>query len=188
MAKKEAFDHRIGGPVLRSMQHIAVDRNNGLASYRRAIEYAKAGEVVGIFPEATISRSMDVKEIKPGAARISASAGVPAIPMIVWGSQLMKTKDHPRDFSRGKTIALRVGEPMHPTRRTQHDDVEELRSRMATLLDEAVASYPLSPQGQWWAPVRHGGCAPTPREAERMDAEESRQRAARRSSQRTNEV
>ena len=56
MAKKDAFDHKISGPIMRSLHHISVDRENGQASYDMAVEYARAGEIVGIFPEATISR------------------------------------------------------------------------------------------------------------------------------------
>src|SRR5687767_10105729 len=36
MAKKEAFDHRISGPLLRGMKHIAVDRASGASSYQEA--------------------------------------------------------------------------------------------------------------------------------------------------------
>ena len=64
------------------------------------------------FPEATISRSMELKEFKSGAVRIAAEAGVPLVPVILWGTQRMMTKGHPRDFSRGKTIAISVGEPV----------------------------------------------------------------------------
>ncbi len=117
MAKREVFDHTVGGPVMRSMHHISVDRADGGASLEEALRYLQAGEVVGIFPEATISRSFEVKELKTGAARIAAQAGVPLVPVVLWGTQRMMTKDHPRDFSRGKTIGIRVGEPMRPDRR-----------------------------------------------------------------------
>ncbi|WP_286691054.1 lysophospholipid acyltransferase family protein [Aeromicrobium sp. REDSEA-S38_B2] len=94
MAKKEAFDHAVGGPLMRSFHHIEVDRDAGQASYDKAVEYARSGEIVGIFPEATISRSMEIKELKTGAVRMAAEAGVPLIPMVTWGTQLLKTKDH----------------------------------------------------------------------------------------------
>src|SRR6478736_861160 len=104
MAKRELFDHRISGPIMRSLHHINVDRSAGAASYRTALEYLKAGEVVGVFPEATISRSFELKEFKSGATRLAASAKVPVVPVIIWGTQRMYTKDHPRDFSRNQTI------------------------------------------------------------------------------------
>ena len=115
MSKRELFDHRWVGPLMRSLHHIEVDRGEGVASFHTAVDYLKRGEAVGIFPEATISRSMELKEFKSGAVRIAAEAGVPLVPVILWGTQRMMTKDHPRDFSRGKTIAIRVGEPMHVT-------------------------------------------------------------------------
>ena len=66
MAKREVFDHPVGGPVMRSMHHIAVDRADGAASFDEAVRYLEEGEVVGIFPEATISRSFEIKELKSG--------------------------------------------------------------------------------------------------------------------------
>jgi len=68
--KKEVFDHPISGPLMRGMHHIPVDRDAGLASYRQALAALKDGEVVGIFPEATISRSFTL-----GGAGIAFTAG-----------------------------------------------------------------------------------------------------------------
>lgn len=181
MAKKEAFDHAIGGPLMRSFHHIEVDREAGQASYDKAVEYARNGEIVGIFPEATISRSMEIKELKTGAVRMAAEAGVPLIPMVTWGTQLLKTKDHESDiWGRGKTIALHVGEPIPVTGEDPVAETQVLRERMSALLDKAIREYPVPPEGQWWAPARYGGLAPTPEEAARLDAEEKAAKAARR--------
>jgi 1-acyl-sn-glycerol-3-phosphate acyltransferase len=187
MAKREIFDHSVGGPVMRSMHHIEVDRGEGLASFRTAVDYLRAGEAVGIFPEATISRSFELKEFKTGAVRIAAAAGVPVVPVTMWGTQRMMTKDHPRDLSRGKTIAISVGEPLHPTGADPIAETAELRAMMADLLDRTIRSYPAEeqPPGSWWLPAAYGGSAPTPQEAERLDAEERRRRADRRSNKST---
>ena len=40
------------------------------------------GELVGIFPEATISGAMEIKDLKTGAVRIAAFAGVPLVPLV----------------------------------------------------------------------------------------------------------
>src|SRR3954453_2198858 len=69
MAKKSVFDHRISGPLMRGMRHIPVDRDAGAASFREATTALKNGEVVGVFPEATISESFTIKDMKTGAAR-----------------------------------------------------------------------------------------------------------------------
>jgi 1-acyl-sn-glycerol-3-phosphate acyltransferase len=182
MAKRELFDHRWTGPLMRSLHHIEVDRGDGIASYERAVEYLRAGEAVGIFPEATISRAMELKEFKTGAVRIAAEAGVPVVPVILWGTQRMMTKDHPKDFSRGKTIATRVGEPLHPTGADPVAETAALRARMSQMLDDAIRDYPADeqPPGAWWVPASHGGSAPTLEEAAVLDAQEKRARAERR--------
>lgn len=181
MAKREVFDHPVGGPVMRSMHHISVDRAEGAASMEEALRYLQAGEAVGIFPEATISRSFEVKELKSGAVRIAAEAGVPLVPVALWGTQRLMTKDHPRDFSRGKTIGIQVGEPMHPTGDDPDAETQELRDRLSALVTRAVEAYPAEeqPAGSWWLPASHGGSAPTPERAAEMDAEEKAARAAR---------
>ena len=186
MAKKEIFDHPLAGPLMRSLHHISVDRADGLASYDEGVRHLRMGQVVGIFPEATISRSLELKEFKTGAARLAAAAGVPLVPAVLWGTQRIKTKDHPQDFSRGKTIAISVGEPLHPTGTDPVADTAELKSRMATLLDETIRAYPADeqPPGSWWLPASYGGSAPTPEEALRLDAEEKRSRARARAAKR----
>ena len=178
MAKRELFDHRVSGPLMRSMHHISVDRADGQDSYDEAVRYLRAGELVGIFPEATISRSFEIKELKTGATRLAAEAGVPLLPVILWGTQRMMTKDHPRDFSRGKTIAISVGAPMHPTGTHPVAETAALHAELSRILDETIRAYPSDeqPAGSWWLPASYGGSAPTPDEAARMDAEEKQRR------------
>jgi 1-acyl-sn-glycerol-3-phosphate acyltransferase len=180
MAKEVLFRNRISGPLMRGMHHIPVDRAAGTASYRQAIRYLQAGEVVGVFPEATISRSFELKEFKSGTVRMAAEAAVPVIPVVLWGTQRMLTKDHPRDFSRHRTIAITVGTPITVT--PEDDPAEataQLRSTMAGMLDRTIRAYPEQPAGAWWLPASYGGSAPTPAEAERLDQEELARRAAR---------
>jgi 1-acyl-sn-glycerol-3-phosphate acyltransferase len=178
MAKREVFDHRWTGPVMRSMHHIAVDRAEGVASYDEGVRVLRAGEIVGIFPEATISRSFELKEFKTGATRMAAEAGVPLVPVVLWGTQRLKTKGHPQDFSRGKTIAITVGEPLYPSGVNSLAETAQLKSRMARMLDETIRRYPADeqPPGSWWLPAAYGGSAPTMEEAAQLDAEEKRER------------
>jgi 1-acyl-sn-glycerol-3-phosphate acyltransferase len=174
MAKQEIFANRIAGPLMRGMHHISVDRSAGLASYREAVGKLRAGEVVGLFPEATISRSFTVKEIKSGAVRMAAEAGVPVVPMALWGTQRLWTKGRPRDLTRRHVpISILLGEPMHPGAADDPDVLtKELRTRMSTLLDRVQAGYPDRPASdaeRWWLPAHLGGTAPTPAEAAELD-------------------
>jgi 1-acyl-sn-glycerol-3-phosphate acyltransferase len=170
MAKDSIFRHPVAGPLMRGMKHIPVDRDAGSAAFRDAVAALKAGELVGVFPEATMSRSMEIKEIKNGAVRMARAANVPLIPMIIYGGQRLLSYDH-KDFSRGKPIAMTVGEPMPLPRGVNPDELtEELRRRLAVLLDETLVRYPDKPPGAWWIPARLGGSAPTPEEALEIEA------------------
>jgi 1-acyl-sn-glycerol-3-phosphate acyltransferase len=178
MAKQEVFDNKFTGPIMRGCRHIPVDRASGAASYQAAVERLKAGELVGVYPEATISRSFEIKEFKSGAARMAIEAGVPIIPHIVWGAQRIWTKDHPKKMFRPKVpIVVMVGEPILPTLPAP-ELTSLLHSRMQHLLQRAQDAYGPHPAGEWWVPHRLGGTAPTLVEAARLDAEEASQRAA----------
>lgn len=183
MAKKEVFDHRLSGPLMRGMRHIPVDREGAAAdSYQRAVKALAAGEIVGVFPEATISESFELKDFKTGAARMAAEAGVPLLPAVVWGSQRIYTKARTKDLTRGTPISVTIGTPF-PVAPTQ-DPVAvtaDLKARMQSLLDRTRADYagsPRSPEDTWWVPVSMGGTAPTLEQAAARVAERAARRAA----------
>jgi 1-acyl-sn-glycerol-3-phosphate acyltransferase len=184
MAKKEVFDHRVSGPLMRGMKHIPVDREAGAGSYQAAVEAAARGEFVGVFPEATISQSFELKEFKSGAARMAMEAGVPLIPMIVWGSQRVMSKGRKLSLERGHHISLVVGQPFQPEAGTDPVAVtDELKSRMQVLLDQAQRTHKgvqRGPDDTWWIPASQGGTAPTLADAEAADAEVRAARAAKR--------
>jgi len=180
MAKREVFDHPVGGRLMRAMKHISVDRTDGEGSLRVAADYLRRGELVGIFPEATISRAFELKELKTGAVRIAAAAEVPLFPVIVWGTQRLTTKGHPRDLSRGLAISVRVGAPLSVAGLDPADETAALKESMRSLLDETIREYPQPEPGAWWLPASYGGTAPTLAEAAALDAEERARRQARR--------
>jgi len=164
MAKKGAFDNKIAGPLLRGMKHISVDRDNGGASFVAALKALNAGEIVGIFPEATISQSFEIKAMKSGAVRLAIGAQVPVIPVVIWGSQRIWTKGVPRDFRR-KSLPIHIayGEPIHFAKDADVEQAEkDLRARMIEMLYKVQNEYPDSHVGERWAPQRLGGTAPAP--------------------------
>jgi len=157
---------------------IAVDRTAGAGAYAAAVRRLRAGELVGVYPEATISRSFELKEFKTGVARMALEAAVPVIPLIVWGAQRIWTKDHPKRLGRNHTpITVAVGAPIRP-----EGSVPELlvtvHARMAALLHEVQRDYP-HPPGAFWVPRQLGGAAPTPAQAKVLDEAELVHRARR---------
>jgi 1-acyl-sn-glycerol-3-phosphate acyltransferase len=181
MAKESVFRHPVSGPLMRGMHHIPVDRSAGAAAFDAALKALKDGELVGVFPEATISRSFMVKDLKTGAARLARDAGVPLLPMALWGSQRVYTKGRKPRASWGRAVTIAVGEPMYPE---PGDDTAaitaELSRRMSGLVAGLQRDYPQQPRGAedlWWLPAHLGGTAPTPEEAAAMDAAERERRA-----------
>jgi 1-acyl-sn-glycerol-3-phosphate acyltransferase len=179
MIKAEMAEVKPVGWLIRHTSTIAVDRRAGAGAYAAAVDSLRRGELVGVYPEATISRSFELKEFKTGAARMALEARVPIVPLIVWGAQRLWTKDHPRALVRNKIpISVSVGEAI-PPEGTVGDLVAATRSEMTGLLQDAQANYP-QPEGAFWLPRRLGGTAPTPAQAKELDAAELAERARRR--------
>jgi 1-acyl-sn-glycerol-3-phosphate acyltransferase len=177
MIKAEMQKVKVVNFLIKRTKTIPVDRGAGAGAYAQAVQRLREGEIVGVYPEATISRSFELKEFKTGAARMARDAEVPIVPVIVWGAQRIWTKDHPRHIGRKKVpITVAVGPPVRAA-----DDISvteaELRKAMTTLLHRAQRDYP-HPAGAYWVPHRLGGGAPTMAAAARIEAEEAAARAA----------
>lgn len=179
MAKKSIWQHKVAGWFMRGLRHIPVDRSAGGGAFKAAVEKLREGEVVGVYPEATMSRSFEIKELKKGAARMAQEAGVPILPTIVWGPHRIWTKDVPKRLGRTRVpIHVTVGEPIHVG---PEDDIGEvtahLREVMKRMLDETIAGYP-RPQGEElrFHPARLGGTAPTYEEAYTKDLRDMRRK------------
>ncbi|MEU8297962.1 lysophospholipid acyltransferase family protein [Micromonospora sp. NPDC048909] len=175
MAKQSVFAHKISGPLMRGMRHIPVDREAGAGSYAAAVDALRRGEVVGVFPEATISRSFTVKDLKSGTTRMAREAGVPVLPVAIWGTQRLWTKGRPRTLTRRHTpVTILIGEPMQPADWPDAAAMTlALRERLTALVDRAQREYPHAPTGptdRWWQPAHLGGTAPTPAEALELDS------------------
>ena len=183
MAKQSVFEKPVVGWLMRSMRHIPVNMKAGADAFAAAAVALRKGELIGVFPEAGVSASFTIRDFKTGAVRLAAQAGVPIIPVAVWGGQRLMTKN------RKITLRERTGIPVHfsfgaPIVVTPEDDpalaTAQLKATMETLLGELQASYPDDGTGQWWQPRALGGSAPTPEEAAEADAIRERKREAER--------
>jgi 1-acyl-sn-glycerol-3-phosphate acyltransferase len=155
LAKQELFRAPVIRLAIRGTRQIPVARGTGDQSPLRNAEAAlRAGEVVVIYPEGTVTRRAGglPMEGKTGTIRLALAAGVPIIPMVSWGSAPVWQKSGPGSLRPGRPVWVRVGSPMKVSDRgvdlDDHDGVRGLTEElMSRLTDEVVAlrdSYPPS--------------------------------------------
>jgi 1-acyl-sn-glycerol-3-phosphate acyltransferase len=107
---------------------------------------------------------------------------VPVLPMIIWGSQRVWTKGHPKRLGRTNVpITLSIGEPIVARREDDAEDLNlQLRAAMTDLLHAAQEAYPAVPSDELkYLPARLGGTAPTLEQATALDDEEALRRGTR---------
>ena len=101
----------------------------------RSLAALDRGEVVVIYPEATVTKDPDSlpMQAKTGAVRLSRLSGVPIIPFASWGAQRVWQKSGRGSLAFGRPLWARVGEPIPPASRSV-DDVADLREATAALM------------------------------------------------------
>lgn len=169
LAKRELWSSWLSRRVVTVVGAVPVDRASGQGrarSFQEAVDALRAGEIVAVAPEGTISSSFEPLPFRSGAVRMAQDAGVPIIPCATWGSHRLVTYGH--EFSPRRAwripVTVRYGEPMHVG---PHDDVpaatDRLRRTTVALVHEVQERYPDgNPAGAWWVPARLGGGAPPP--------------------------
>jgi 1-acyl-sn-glycerol-3-phosphate acyltransferase len=179
MIKREMTEVKGVRFLIKHSGTIPVDRRAGAGAYAVAVEKLRAGELVAVYPEATISRSFELKEFKTGAARMAHEAQIPIIPMIVWGAHRRWTKDHPKKLGYAKIpITVASGAPLYAAETIEQTNAA-MRESMTTLLHDVQQAYE-HPEGAYWVPRRMGGSAPTMAEAKKLDEAELAERARKR--------
>lgn len=182
MAKQAVFDNPVAGPLMRGMHHIPVDRSAGAAAYQAAVDALQRGELVGVFPESTISRAFVPRALKTGAARMALEAGVPLIPVVVWGGHRVWTTGRRPALRRGVPVVIEVGPPLEvPPAASATAATELLYATMTALCEQVQRAYPApaTDADRWWQPAYLGGTAPTLEAAGPIEAEALAKRAAR---------
>ena len=180
-----AADHWLAGPAVSAAGHVVVGYGSGARAYDAAVARLREGEYVAVLPEAGVSRSFTVRECKTGAVRMAAEAGVPIIPVSIWGAHRLMTRHHafsPRHAWRAP-VRIHVGAPILPD--SLPGPAEDARQATAGLaktlqdgIDTGIADFPLQPEpGTWWMPAGLGGGAATEEERRRLDEADGPRRA-----------
>jgi 1-acyl-sn-glycerol-3-phosphate acyltransferase len=140
MTKKEWFDTPVVGSLFHLFGLIPVRRYEAdLKALRRAQQALEKGQVLGMFPEGTRSKTATLAEGEPGTAVIALRTGVPVLPVAIWGTENISL---PRDFFRRHKFSVQVGEAfrLETTGRLTKERVasatREIMERVADLLPE----------------------------------------------------
>lgn len=116
-----------------------------LAALDAVVDALRAGDVVGVFPEGTRSRTGELYRFRSGLARIAANAGVPTVPVGLlgtaeaWAAGLRSvTPGH-----RGR-VAIHFGALVSPpaaTGRARRAFTAEVHTRVAALCGQPLADH-----------------------------------------------
>jgi 1-acyl-sn-glycerol-3-phosphate acyltransferase len=117
LGKASLFKLPIIGRVLLGAGQIPVERETSVASdaLQHAIAFLKAGHLLGVYPEGTLTRDVNYwpMKAKTGIARLAILTQVPVIPCAQWGAQkiLPAYSKKPKLFPRTKVI-VKAGTPL----------------------------------------------------------------------------
>lgn len=165
LAKIELFRKKVAGvPImgilLKLIGQIPVSRGSrdAASSLGAAEDALRAGEMVSIFPEGTISyETFEPMEPKTGAARLAIETGCPVVPIAIWGSHRALTKQRKPNWRPGFDVMVFCGEAIHAEDGETVDDFgKRLMAEIGVLLDKAMLEYPVDPPkgSDWWMPPR----------------------------------
>ncbi len=86
MAKKELFNNVISAYLLGKVGAFPLNRKDAdYAAIRKAYQLLKDGQVLGLFPEGSRSKSGKLQKPYNGAALIAVRSGVPIVPVAIAG-------------------------------------------------------------------------------------------------------
>lgn len=84
MGKKQLFKNKLLGAFLRKLYVFPVDRDGSdVGAVKNALKVLKNDNVLGIFPEGTRVRSMDLNNAKSGVALLAYKSKSPIVPIYI---------------------------------------------------------------------------------------------------------
>ncbi|MHA1684081.1 MAG: lysophospholipid acyltransferase family protein [Promethearchaeota archaeon] len=144
MGKQEIFNTPLANAYFRWIYGFPIKRGVGdTKSLNYAIDLLKKGELIGMFPEATLNEGgTKFLKAKTGAIRMAIEARVPIIPLSTTGADRIIGKDLKR-FSMSQKLVAKFGEPImihekyfgkDPTREQLQEVAEYMMERIRELV------------------------------------------------------
>lgn len=136
MGKKELFRNFFFAFVLKKAHAFPVNRQEAdYGAIKKALQLLKEGQVLGLFPEGSRSKSGSLQKAFNGAALIANRSGVPIVPILIVGPY--------RIF---KPLKLYIGAPFAlPPLNYEHKEEkkEQLNEMSSTIMNHIKALQPL---------------------------------------------
>ena len=166
LAKESIFRIPIIGKILPKVGQIPVYRGgkSNEEPLRAAKEYLKAGQVVVVFPEGTLTRDPDQWPMrgKAGAIRLAVELGLPIVPCGQWGVEKVlgnySKKFRPNPFH---TVRVKIGKPMFfrelegktPSAKELSDATDKVMREISAIVGELRGE---TPPAELWDPTKVG--------------------------------
>jgi 1-acyl-sn-glycerol-3-phosphate acyltransferase len=149
MAKQELFRGPFSKLFLRAQGAFPIRRGYpDRMALREALRLLERGEVVGMFPEGTRSRTAQIQPGQVGAIALAVQSGAWLLPVAIHGTEQVQA---PWDLTRRPRVWVAFGEPYRPAVTSPSDNAtlktatQELMQRIAALLPQeaqATAEVP----------------------------------------------
>ncbi|MEN8239798.1 MAG: lysophospholipid acyltransferase family protein [Actinomycetota bacterium] len=139
LSKKEVFKIPLVGRAMRTIGIIEIDRASGTSSRQAINEGVKVAADRGysliVFPEGTRGTNGDLLPFKKGAFRIAIDTGLPLVPVIIEGTELINSPGS-KVFRPG-TARVVIGDPIETSGMTNKDDLNDfVRTVEATITEK----------------------------------------------------
>jgi 1-acyl-sn-glycerol-3-phosphate acyltransferase len=148
MAKQELFEkNRILTWLFDTCGTFAIRRGDtDLAAIEHAINLVKAGDVLGMFPEGTRSRTGKLQRGRSGAARIAILAQAPVVPAVVINAEPIFKPKNWASLKPRAAVTVRFGEPLMPP--TDPNDSRALRAYTRQIMETMNNLLPEERRGE----------------------------------------
>lgn len=134
MAKKEIFNNRILNFFVRKLGAFPVNRDEvDISAVKNSLKILKNDEVLGIFPEGTRVKRMDLSKAKSGVSLLAIKSKSPVLPIYIESSYKI--------FS---SIKIHIGEPLYLYENIDNKPSQEQYSELSKFI--LIQIYSLKPK------------------------------------------
>lgn len=153
LAKRELYGNPFMRALLQGARQIPVQRGTGdRGPIDAALAALREGEVVVVYPEATVTTNPDHTPMqgKTGIARMTLAAGVPVLPVAVWGTAPVWQRGGARNLKFGRPVWVKAGPPLDfSAYEDRQEDPAALRevtdavmAELSVMVDDLRSRYP----------------------------------------------